>query len=216
MSLGDYGATSAERTVHIQEGIVRNLKLALALTVLCAGALSAQVKPGANPNPRQGFWIGFGLGGGSAAIDCPSCDTQRFTGASGYLRLGGTLSQRVLLGVETNGWVHSESGVDETMGFGTLALLWYPSATGAFYLKVGLGGMSYSGKGGGDEITATAAAGSFGLGYEFRVRRNMSVNLFLNSLASAAAKFKINGSTAPTNEDVTFNLVQLGVGLTWH
>lgn len=198
---------------------MRGLTLALSLTVLCAGALAAQKKPdpAATPNPRQGFWIGFGLGAGSAGADCTNCDNSRTTGFSGYLRLGGTLSRHLLLGGETNGWVHSESGGDESMGFGNVVLLWYPSATGAFYLKFGLGGMSYTanipviGK-----ITATAPSGSFGLGYEFRVRRNMSLNLFLNSLATSAAKFKINGTSAPTGDDIKLNLVQLGLGLTWH
>jgi hypothetical protein len=194
------------------------LKLVLALTVLTAGALSAQKQPdpSANPNPRQGFWIGVGLGAGSAGVDCTSCDNTRKTGFSGNLRLGGTLSRHLLLGGETNGWVFSESSVDYSMGFGSLVLLWYPSATGAFYLKVGVGGMSYTAKGGGAELTATAASGSFGLGYEFRVRRNMSLNLYLNSLASAPASFKFNGVSAPTGEDIKLNLVQFGLGLTWH
>lgn len=200
------------------------LKLVLALTVLSAGALSAQKKPdqgmnpnqGANSNPRQGFWIGFGLGAGSAGIDCPSCTTTRKTGFSGYLRAGGTLSQHLLLGAETNGWVHSESGFDASMGFGSLALLWYPSATGAFYLKFGIGGMSYTETAGPLKLTATAPAGTFGLGYEIRVRRNMSLNVFLNGLATSAAKFKINGVSAPTGEDIKMNLFQVGLGLTWH
>ncbi len=192
---------------------MRKLTLALVLTVLCAGALSAQVKPG---NPRSGFWIGFGLGVGSASADCASCNSDRYSGGSGYLRLGGTLSQSLLLGVESNGWVHSSGGVDETMGFGSLVLLWYPRATGAFYLKVGLGGMAYQAKATGFDLKATAPAGSVGLGYEFRVRRNMSINLFLNALASSAASFKVNGVSAPTGEDIKLNLAQLGVGLTWH
>ena len=197
---------------------MRRLTLALALTVLCAGSLAAQKKPdpGANPNPRQGFWIGFGLGAGSVGADCANCDNSRTTGFSGMLRLGGTLSRHLLLGGETNGWIHSESGVDESMGFGSVVLLWYPSATGPFYLKFGLGGMNYVAKGGGNKLTATAGAGSFGAGYELRLRPNMSLNLFVNALASAAASFKLNGVSAPSGEDIKLNLVQLGLGLTWH
>lgn len=197
---------------------MRRLPLALALTFLCAGSLAAQKKPdpAANPNPRQGFWIGFGLGAGSVGADCTNCDNSRTNGLSGYFRLGGTLSPHLLLGGETNGWARSESGVDETMGFGSAVLLWYPSATGPFYLKFGLGGMSYQAKGGGNKLTATAAAGSLGLGYELRLKRNMSLNFFANALASAAASFKYNGVTAPTGEDIKLNLLQVGLGLTWH
>lgn len=197
---------------------MRRLTLALALTVLCAGSLAAQKKPdpAANANPRQGFWIGFGLGAGSAGADCTNCDNSRTGGFSGYLRLGGTLSQHLLLGGETNGWFHSESGVDESMGFGSVVLMWYPSATGPFYLKFGLGGMNYTAKGGGNKLTATAAAGSLGAGYELRLRPNMSLNFFVNALASAPASFKFNGVSAPSGEDIKLNLVQLGLGLTWH
>jgi hypothetical protein len=196
---------------------MKSLTLALALTALCAGTAASQNKPDPTRNARQGFWIGFGLGAGSAGVDCAGCDTKRVNGFSGHLRLGGTLSRHLLLGGETNGWVHSESGADESMGFGNLVLLWYPSATGAFYLKFGLGGMNYTATGtilG--KLTATAASGSLGLGYEFRTSRNMSLNLFLNSLASAPATFKINGTTAPSSEDIKLNMVQLGLGLTWH
>jgi hypothetical protein len=199
---------------------VKNLSVVVvALGLVCAGPLQAQQKPslGADRNARQGFWIGFGVGAGSVGADCSGCSNDRTGGFSGYLRMGGTLSRHLLLGGEANGWSHSENGADESMGFGSLVLLWYPSATGAFYLKFGIGGMTYTadipsiGK-----IEATAGSGSFGLGYEFRVRPNMSLNLFLNSLASAPASWKLSGVSVPTGQDIKLNLVQLGVGLTWH
>ncbi len=196
---------------------MRRLPLVLALTVLCAGTLAAQDKPDPTRNMRQGFWIGFGLGAGSAGADCQGCSGDRTNGLSGYLRLGGTLSRNLLLGIETNGWTHSESGANETMGFGDLVMLWYPSATGAFYLKFGLGGMAYQA----DipllgTIKATAPGGSFGAGYEFRVRKNFSLNLFLNALAGAPASWTLNGVKQTSTSDIKLNLAQLGVGLTWH
>jgi hypothetical protein len=170
----------------------------------------------ASANPRQGFWVGVGLGLGSSGADCSDCTTDRTNGMSGYLRLGGTISRSLLVGVESNGWVHSESGVDETLGFGSVVAVWYPSATGGFFLKVGLGAMSYKAADGVDEVTATGAAGSFGLGYDFRVSKNMSITPFLNSLATSNTDFKWNGETIATNADFKVNLVQVGVGLTWH
>jgi hypothetical protein len=76
--------------------------------------------------------------------------------------------------------------------------------------------MSYREDDGVDETTATAGAGCVDVSYEFRVRSNMSIALFLNSLASAPVTFRVNGVLAPTSEDFKMNLVQLGVGLTWH
>ena len=95
------------------------LATALALTTQGAAAQSMQ-SPGSDPmrNERRGFWIGFGLGGDSSGIDCFSCSTDRTSGQSGHLRLGGTLSQSVQLGVETNDWINSDQGVDESLAFG--------------------------------------------------------------------------------------------------
>src|SRR5574342_874795 len=110
------------------------LRKLLAVFILCSVAapvLPAQDPSGARPNTREGFWIGFGFGLGSTGADCTSCSNDRTSGFSGYLRMGGTVSRHVLLGGETNGWLHSESGVDETLGFASFVASIYPSAAGA-------------------------------------------------------------------------------------
>jgi hypothetical protein len=181
----------------------------LSLTV----AIAAQSQ---RPNTRTGFWIGFGFGDGSVGSDCTSCGNDRTSGFSGHLRLGGTLSRSVLLGGETNGWFHSSGGVDENLGFATFVAMFYPSARGAFYIKVGVGGMTYTADDGFDRITATAPAGSVGVGYEFRMGSNVSLAPFLNVLGTSAASFKINGLTATSDEEITVNMVQFGLGIVWH
>jgi hypothetical protein len=188
--------------------------LLLATLVVVGGAVQAQHRA----NTRKGFWIGFGLGDGSAGLKCDQCETNRIDSWSGYLRMGGTISPSVLLGGETNGWIHSDaaSGIDENITFASFIVMWYPSRKGALYLKFGVGGMAYNADDGTDQLTATAPSGSFGLGYEFRVGNNFSITPFLNSLVSSAVTVKINGSSVPTNGDITLSLVQLGLGLTWH
>lgn len=179
--------------------------------LLAAASLDAQ----ARPNTRDKFWISFGFGVGSSGAECANCSEDRTTGFSGYLRMGGTVSPNVLLGGESSGWRHSEAGLDESLGFVNFIAMFYPSRTGAFYLKIGLGGMSYRADDGANELTATAPAGIVGLGYEFRVKRNMSVVPFFNSLATSSVNARLNGQTVPT-DDIQVTLVQLGVGLTWH
>jgi hypothetical protein len=186
----------------------------LVVALLLAGAV--QQAAAQRPNTRDGFWISFGLGDGSAGLDCNSCGNDRIGAFSGYVRLGGTVSPNWLLGGETNGWFHSEGGTDEAIGYASFVALWYPSRTGAFYLKLGLGGMSYRADDGTDVLTATAPSASLGAGYEFRVGQNFSVVPYLNSLASSAVTLKLNGSTVSTSEDISITLVQFGVGLTWH
>jgi hypothetical protein len=185
-------------------------------TLLACGSVHLQAQSTRRPNTREGFWIGFGLGDGSAGLDCTTCSNDRFGGFSGYFRLGGTLSRSVLLGFESNAWVHSEGGTDESIGFGSIVALWYPSRTGALYLKFGLGGMTYRADDGVDIYTATAPSASLGIGYEVRLGRNFSVLPFLNSLASSAVVLHVNGMTVPVSEDISFSLVQFGVGATWH
>lgn len=194
---------------------MRSLTCMVLAAGLAAGPLSAQDSTATNPNLRQGFWIGFGLGGGSIGVECDICSNDRTGGFSGNLKLGGTLSQSFLLGGETNGWLHSETGLDEQMAFASIVGVWYPSKTGPFYLKIGLGGMSYVADDGANELKATAPSGSFGLGYDFRVTSNMSVTLWLNSLASSPVDLEFNGVKIST-DNITLNLVQIGAGLTWH
>jgi hypothetical protein len=169
-----------------------------------------------NENARQGFWIGFGLGGGSIGANCVDCDSSRTGGVTGFLRLGGTVSQHVLLGGEIDGWGKKQNGVTGSMGFASFIASLYPAANAGFFLQLGLGGMSYTEDDGIDKVEATAPAGSFGLGYDFRVGHMLSVTPFLNALASSAVSFKVNGVSVPSGEDIKLNLVHVGIGLTWH
>ena len=54
-------------------------------------------------------------------------------GSSGLFRLGGTLSEQVLLGVESNGWFKSMEGVDNTVGNLSAAIYVYPSRKTGVY-----------------------------------------------------------------------------------
>lgn len=85
---------------------------------------------------RKGFWFNGGLGYGS--LGCDNCD-GREGGLSGGLALGGTLSQKFLLGVGTTGWTKSEGGATLTVGTLDARVRFYPSATGGFFLTGGLG-----------------------------------------------------------------------------
>src|SRR6266566_9843119 len=113
-------ADAPRSSLHPQEVRMRALVL-LATLLGLATTLGAQ---GRHPNARQGFWVGFGFGSGSVGLSCNSCDSTRVASFSGYLRAGGTLSSKVLLGGETNGWAHSEGAVNESVAYGSLVVLW--------------------------------------------------------------------------------------------
>jgi hypothetical protein len=154
------------------------------------------------PHAREGFWIGVGLGAGS--LGCEVCEGERETSWSGNLKLGGTINRRFLLGVETNGWYKSESGVTLTYGNMSAVGYFYPSETSGFYLKGGLGiatlGVEVDEFGSDSE---TGGGAVVGLGYDARVGRMFSLTPYLNFMAGS-----FDGGTA--------NVVQFGVGLTWH
>ena len=171
-------------------GKLRAIGLSAILAVLLAGSASAQ-----QAQTRQGFWIGGGLGYGS--LGCEGCDR---TGApSGYLKLGGTLRQNILLGVETNGWTKSELGNRLTMGNVSGAVYWYPMVTNGLFVKAGAG---YSVLDSG--IASSSGFGMLGgVGYDVRVGRNMSVTPVANWFRGS-----FDGGSA--------NVLQIGLGVTSH
>jgi hypothetical protein len=161
-----------------------------------AGPLAAQ-----RAQTRDGFWLSVGAGWGS--LGCRECDGRE--GAfSGNIALGGTLSQRWLLGVSSNGWTKSESGATLTAATLTAAVRFYPSATGGFFLTGGLGigtlDVAISGLGSDSEVGGGAL---LGLGYDIRIGRNLSLTPFWNGVGIDTG-----------NADANFG--QIGIGITVH
>jgi len=189
--------------------------MVVALSALAwAGCLAAQSPR--LPNTRNGFWMGFGVGGGSAGTTCSTCTGGHQTGISGYFRMGGAPSRSLLVGGEATFFARSTGGVDQRVTFASMIVMWYPERAGALYLKLGVGALGYRSDDGTNVLTATAPSLALGLGYEVRVAPNLSVVPFMNALGSSAVRIAVNGSPANPAEDVKVNLVQAGVGLTWH
>ena len=110
--------------------------LALALAFIMSTSLPAAAQ--GNAQTRQGFFISFGFG--AASLGCDDCDDEdRLNGVNFQLRAGGTLSQRLLIGGEVNGFSKSENDATLTVTHIGPVLQFYPSAQGGFFLKGGLG-----------------------------------------------------------------------------
>jgi len=176
-------------------GSLRAIGLTAFLAILLAGSASAQ-----QAQARQGFWIGGGLGYGS--LGCEGC-TDRTGAPSGYLKLGGTLRENILLGVETNGWTKSEFGARLTMGNVSGAVYWYPMTTNGLFVKAGAGYSMLDA----DTGVGSGSESGFGIlggvGYDVRVGRNLSITPVANWFRGG-----FDGGSA--------NVLQIGLGVTSH
>lgn len=146
--------------------------LSLAAVLLAAPHARGQAHAlGADESQRsldthRGFWLSGGLGGGWMEGD---------GGAAVYIRLGGTPSNRLLLGGEVLVWTPDPDAEDVGQANVTATALWYPiyQSTGSpghdWFVKAGVG-------------FATADNGfrkrdgfgvTLGSGYDFRLGNNL-------------------------------------------
>ena len=188
---------------------MRRVVILAAVCLALPAAVQAQ-----HPQTRQGFGISFGIGGGSGGISCSGCSTTRESATSGYLRLGGYVSPSLFIGGESNGWMKSSNGVDETMSYISAVAQWYPQVSNGFYLKGGLGFAGARASDGVDEITVNGAGMTIGTGYDWRVARNFSLTPYVNYMRSMGGEVSANGTG--TGIKANSDVVQLGLGFTWH
>ncbi len=175
--------------------ITRGSAMVMALLVLGVSVASAQ-----HPQTRKGFWIGFGFGYGS--YTCTGCSSTG--GASGYLKMGGTVGPHLLLGGESNGWTKSENGATLTTGNASFAAYYYPQPASGVFLRGGFGFSTVSVSGGGSSASQTGVGATAGVGYDLRVGVNTSITPVLNYVWG--------------HPDTGFNqsIIQFALGVTFH
>jgi hypothetical protein len=184
----------------------------VAVAFLCLtlpGTLRAQETQA--PPAHRGFWVAFGLGGGSNFADF--AEGAR-AGVGGYVRLGGTISQKFLIGGEISGWGRDQNGSTFTESGMTAVALFYP-AGGGLFLKGGAGfaGWASSAESGSTTSTTTAGgfAGTVGVGYDLRIGSNLyltpNVDFLYHTMESESAVF----DGISSGQVLMFTL-----GLTWH
>jgi hypothetical protein len=180
-------------------GTLRATGFCALLAAVLATSASAQ-----QAQTRQGFWIGGGMGYGSMGLHCTGCTgVDRQGGVSGYLKLGGTLRENILLGVETNGWRKSEGGATVTMGNLSGAAYWYPMPTNGLFIKGGVGYSVLSVDDGFSNANDSGLGVLGGMGYDIRVGRNLSITPVANWFRGG-----FDGGSA--------DVLQIGVGVSSH
>ena len=168
--------------------------------------------------PRQGFTVSFGLGAGQAGFSYEGNSSDRVTGPSGYLRLGGALRPSLILAGETHGWARTEGTVTSRVGYLMAVAQWYPQLAGGFHVLGGLGmGMideedsdpsfAYT-------LESVGPAVQLGLGYDLRISRGFSLTPYFNLLAMGGGEPKFNGTGI--GGKLSANVLQFGLGFSWH
>jgi len=180
------------------------------LALATGSVLAAQ-----QPPERKGFWIAFGFGYGSATSSCDSCTAGGREGAlSGFLKMGGTPSPRLLLGGETNGWVRNDSGSTVTRGNASFAAYYYPVATSSFFLKGGVGYSVYRAQTSFVNWSGSGFGLLAGAGYDVRVGRNISLTPVINFFAGLLGSVDAPGYVG--SGGYSQNIVQVALGITFH
>jgi len=189
-----------------------------AACVLTVAGLLGAAAPAAwaqYPQRREGFWIGFGLGYGSANVACDGCGSgPRTGGVTAFVKLGGTPSPNLLIGGAINGWSHPSGGATETMGNVTASLYYYPVARGGFFLTGGLGFSDYR-VDTSPVVDGTGWGFTAGVGYDIRVGRNVSLTPVANFAYGGVGDLNVSGGS-PFATGWKQNVVDFGLGVTFH
>lgn len=155
--------------------------------LVCAATVVLTAEAAAQRPHRSGLWVEFGSGPAHARVGCSGCeDVTRGSGSAGYLRIGGVLSDRVLLGVE------SFSLIDHAFGFAAddrsivaenasvaAIVVWYPWRSGFFFKGgVGLAGGEFTVEPDSEAPIVSEGVGvglTFGMGLDVPISRRFAL-----------------------------------------
>src|ERR1043166_9092445 len=155
--------------------------LPVSLVLILSTAFQISDVRAQHPQIRKGFWFNGGLGYGS--LGCQDCD-GRTSGLTGGISLGGTINQKILLGVGTTGWYKSENGATLTVGTLDARARFYTTAKSGFFITGGLGiGTISADVAGFGSDSETGVGVVLGIGYDIRIGANVSLTPFWNGYA---------------------------------
>jgi hypothetical protein len=193
--------------------LFHHIAAAVALALVGPSIAEAQ-----RPQTRDGWWFSVGTGIAALGYGCQGCDTltpqPKGVGPTVRMRLGGTFTTQLLLGLEAVVWMKSASDINSVAWMVGTVFYYYPHESGGFFFGGGLGHMGYSS----DDGTNRLLSNGFGLtakvGRDYRIGPKISFTPVLSVAAGGFGAMRINEALAGRNFNQT--MIELGVGITIH
>ncbi len=205
-------APTSLRVRSLRPSLVRTL---VGVTVLAASSVTLQAQGAIEPSHRSPFHFSIGAGQGAVGVTCDGCDfdlSNRVNGFSGVMRIGGAVSNHLVLAAEGMGWIKNEAPIQRRIAAASVVALLYPSASAGFFVKAGLGYMRGVFENDGGYVASNGIAPQAGLGFDIPVGGGVALTPYVNALLSTNTSLDANGYNLP----VTLNpyVVQAGMSLT--
>jgi len=186
---------------------MRRYFLVVALLLFLAQVVQAQA-----PRPtRGGFWYGFGLGVGAIRLSCDLCRPDTHAGAVAVLRIGGSPSRQLRVGLEATGWGEPSGDLrrrEATLG---VAAQWRVGPGSRWVLLGSAGGSWLRISEAGDAITATSPFIHAGVHHEIPLTPAYAIAPSLGVSRSFAGVLRLDGQEVTRGAGLT--RVQVGLGL---
>lgn len=188
----------------------KSVPVVILVLLAAAGPLHAQGRI-----EHGGLWFGGGVAPGLGDCDLPKyCSPARKLGISGWVAVGGELSLHALVGIEANGWAHSEPDTARQWGSVMATALIFPESEGSFFLKGGFGPSRYAEDAEGRITTANGLALVLGAGLDLVLTERISLVPFAQLSVTDRQSAKLGPLAIPA-ERLSFRLFQLGVSARW-
>lgn len=203
-------------------GIPRPRFLLLTLLFALAGtALHAQqpdARPAEGAGGKSGFHFALALGSASVGASCTSCTadvfSDRINGFSGTIQLGGAITRKLIVAGEFMGWMRNDVPIYRRIAALNLVFIGYPSERSGFFVKGGGGGLRAIVENDALIVRTDAFTSQLGVGYDIPMSGRLRLAPQVTYISSFGGATTFNGISSP--EAVSPNLIQIGVGLTFH
>lgn len=170
----------------------------------------------------SGVGVAFGIGRGSMDIQCQGCETSAQADISALFRVTYAVRNNLFVGVEGLGFQKAQiielKTVDATFAYGGASLLFYPTARGYAFLKLGAGFSHSSGtfnaaSGIPTELELNSPTIALGIGADLRIGRTFSLTPYIDYYRPMDRDADLGGGATVTLSSAVFNF---GLALTYH